>query len=137
MTLLTFNSGSVFFPELVGTALLVLMGCGVVAGVLLAHSKAQNAGWVVITFGWGLAVMIGAGSVADYGGASLNPAVTLGIWARAVTAGCNCCGSDCTVISSTVNAFSSRKHPIAVRSRADITAPVPSISPRSRPSART
>lgn len=82
MTLLTFNSGSVFFPELVGTALLILMGCGVVAGVLLAHSKAQNSGWVVITFGWGLGVMIGAGSVADYGGASLNPAVTLGIWAN-------------------------------------------------------
>src|SRR5690348_395124 len=58
------------------------MGCGVVAGVLLAHSKAQNSGWVVITFGWGLGVMIGAGSVADYGGASLNPAVTLGIWAN-------------------------------------------------------
>src|SRR5436190_3129353 len=58
------------------------MGCGVVAGVLLAHSKAQNSGWIVITFGWGLGVMIGAASVADYGGASLNPAVTLGIWAN-------------------------------------------------------
>ncbi len=82
MTVLTFNAGSVFLPELVGTALLVLLGCGVVAGVLLAHSKAQNSGWVVITLGWGLAVMIGAGSVADYGGASLNPAVTLGVWAN-------------------------------------------------------
>ena len=58
MTLLTFNSGSVFFPELVGTALLILMGCGVVAGVLLAHSKAQNSGWIVITFGWGMAVFV-------------------------------------------------------------------------------
>ncbi len=82
MTVLTFNTGSVFLPEMVGTALLVLMGCGVVAGVLLAHSKAQNSGWVVITLGWGLAVMIGAGSVADYGGAHLNPAVTLGVWAN-------------------------------------------------------
>ena len=81
MTVLTFNSGTVFLSETVGTALLILMGCGVVAGVLLAHSKAQNSGWIVITFGWGLGVMIGAASVADYGGASLNPAVTLGIWA--------------------------------------------------------
>jgi len=63
----TFNAGSVFLPEMIGTALLVLLGCGVVAGVLLAHSKAQNSGWVVITFGWGIAVMIGAGSVADPG----------------------------------------------------------------------
>src|SRR5207248_10999527 len=78
---MTLNSGSVFIPEVIGTALLILMGCGVVAGVLLAHSKAQNSGWIVITFGWGLGVMIGAASVADYGGASLNPAVTVGIWA--------------------------------------------------------
>ncbi len=76
------NSGSVFIPEMIGTALLVLLGCGVVAGVLLAKSKAENAGWVVITFGWGFAVMVGAGSVADYGGAQLNPAVTLGVWAN-------------------------------------------------------
>ena len=76
------NSGSVFLPELIGTALLVLLGCGVVAGVLLAKSKAENAGWVVITFGWGFAVMVGAGSVADYGGGQLNPAVTLGVWAN-------------------------------------------------------
>jgi glycerol uptake facilitator protein len=78
----TFNAGSVFLPEMVGTALLILMGCGVVAGVLLAHSKAQNSGWIVITLGWGLGVMIGAGSVANYGGAHLNPAVTLGVWAN-------------------------------------------------------
>ncbi len=82
MTVLTFNSGSVFLPEMVGTALLILLGCGVVAGVLLAHSKAQNSGWIVITFGWGLGVMVGAASVADYGGAHLNPAVTLGVWAN-------------------------------------------------------
>jgi glycerol uptake facilitator protein len=81
VTVLTFNSGTVFLSETVGTALLILLGCGVVAGVLLAHSKAQNSGWIVITFGWGLGVMVGAASVADYGGASLNPAVTLGIWA--------------------------------------------------------
>jgi glycerol uptake facilitator protein len=78
----TFNAGSVFLPEMVGTALLILLGCGVVAGVLLAHSKAQNSGWIVITLGWGLGVMVGAGSVANYGGANLNPAVTLGVWAN-------------------------------------------------------
>ncbi len=82
MTVLTFNSGTVFLSETVGTALLILLGCGVVAGVLLSHSKAQNSGWVVITFGWGIGVMVGAASVFDYGGASLNPAVTLGIWAN-------------------------------------------------------
>jgi glycerol uptake facilitator protein len=69
---------SIFKAELIGTALLVLLGDGVVAGVLLAKSKAQNAGWVVITFGWGIAVMVGAYSVVNYSGAQLNPAVTLG-----------------------------------------------------------
>jgi glycerol uptake facilitator protein len=78
----TLNGGSVFLPEMIGTALLITMGCGVVAGVLLAHSKAQNSGWIVITFGWGLGVMLGAVSVFDYGGAHLNPAVTLGVWAN-------------------------------------------------------
>jgi glycerol uptake facilitator len=68
--------------EIVGTGLLILLGDGVVAAVLLNKSKAQNSGWIVITFGWGLGVMIGAGSVADYGGAHLNPAVTLGVWAN-------------------------------------------------------
>jgi glycerol uptake facilitator protein len=67
--------------EIIGTALLILLGDGVVAAVLLNKSKAQNSGWIVITFGWGLGVMIGAASVADYGGANLNPAVTLGVWA--------------------------------------------------------
>lgn len=78
---MTLDPGSVFLPELIGTALLVLLGCGVVAGVLLAKSKAESAGWVVITFGWGFAVMVGAASVAPYGGAALNPAVVLGVWA--------------------------------------------------------
>src|SRR5579862_3642180 len=57
---------TIFKSELIGTALLVLLGDGVVAGVLLAKSKAQNAGWVVITFGWGIAVMVGAYSVVNY-----------------------------------------------------------------------
>jgi len=69
----------IFKAEVIGTALLVLLGDGVVAGVLLAKSKAQNAGWVVITFGWGIAVMVGAYSVVDFSGAHLNPAVTVGV----------------------------------------------------------
>jgi glycerol uptake facilitator protein len=46
----------------------------------LAKSKAENSGWIVITFGWGFGVMVGAYSVAQFSGAHLNPAVTLGIW---------------------------------------------------------
>jgi glycerol uptake facilitator protein len=68
-----------FKAEMIGTFLLVLLGDGVVAGVLLAKSKAQNAGWIVITWGWGLAVTVGAYSVARFSGAQLNPAVTTGL----------------------------------------------------------
>jgi glycerol uptake facilitator protein len=64
--------------ELVGTALLVLLGNGVVAGVLLSKSKAQNAGWIVITAGWGLALAIAVYAVGAISGAHLNPAITLG-----------------------------------------------------------
>jgi glycerol uptake facilitator len=70
-----------FLGEVVGTAVLILLGDGVVAGVLLNRSKAQNAGWIVITWAWGLAVLAGVfTSVAVSGGlAHLNPAVTLGL----------------------------------------------------------
>jgi glycerol uptake facilitator protein len=66
--------------EIIGTALLILLGDGVVAAVLLNHSKAQNSGWIVITWGWGMAVMVAAYSVGQFSGAHLNPAVTLGLW---------------------------------------------------------
>jgi glycerol uptake facilitator protein len=66
--------------EIIGTALLILLGDGVVAAVLLARSKAENGGWIVITFGWGLGVMTGAYAVWQFSGAHLNPAVTLGVW---------------------------------------------------------
>jgi glycerol uptake facilitator protein len=68
----------IFTAEVVGTAILILLGDGVVAGVLLAHSKAENAGWIVITFGWGMAVAIAVYAVAQFSGAHLNPAVTIG-----------------------------------------------------------
>ncbi|MBA4496540.1 MIP/aquaporin family protein [Paenactinomyces guangxiensis] len=67
-----------FLAELIGTMILIMLGDGVVAGVLLNKSKAQNSGWIVITFGWGFAVMIAAYVVGHYSGAYLNPALTLG-----------------------------------------------------------
>ena len=68
-----------FFAEIFGTAILILLGDGVVAGVLLAKSKAQNAGWIVITWAWGLAVFCGVVVAGPLSGAHLNPAVTLGL----------------------------------------------------------
>jgi glycerol uptake facilitator protein len=68
-----------FLAEVFGTALLILLGDGVVAAVLLAKSKAQNAGWIVITMGWGLAVFVGVVVAGPLSGAHLNPAVTLGL----------------------------------------------------------
>jgi glycerol uptake facilitator protein len=65
--------------EIIGTGLLILLGDGVVAAVLLAKSKAENAGWIVITFGWGFAVMAGVYAIGQFSGAHLNPAVTLGL----------------------------------------------------------
>ncbi|MGH2445237.1 MAG: MIP/aquaporin family protein [Candidatus Limnocylindria bacterium] len=67
-----------FLAELIGTAILVTLGNGVVAGVLLARSKAENAGWIVIAAGWGLALGLGVYAVAGISGAHLNPAITLG-----------------------------------------------------------
>lgn len=68
-----------FMGEVVGTAVLILLGDGVVAGVLLNRSKSQNGGWIVITFAWAMAVLFGVlASVAVTGGvAHLNPAVTV------------------------------------------------------------
>jgi glycerol uptake facilitator protein len=71
---------SIIPAEIIGTALLILLGDGVVAAVLLAKSKAENSGWIVITFGWGMAVAMAVYTVGFFSGAHLNPAVTLGIW---------------------------------------------------------
>lgn len=68
-----------FMAELVGTMLLILLGDGVVAAVVLNKSKAQNSGWIVITTGWGLAVAMGVYAAGRISGGYINPAVTLGL----------------------------------------------------------
>ncbi|MFC8453268.1 MIP/aquaporin family protein [Kitasatospora sp. NPDC057223] len=74
-----FSNGDIFVGETLGTAALILLGGGVCAAVTLKKSKAVNAGWLAITFGWGFAVMIAAYMSASKSGAHLNPAVTLAI----------------------------------------------------------
>ncbi|MDQ4001001.1 MAG: aquaporin family protein [Actinomycetota bacterium] len=69
----------IYIAEFVGTLILVLLGDGVVAGVLLRQSKAEHAGWIVITFGWGMGVALAVYSVGVISGAHINPAVTIGL----------------------------------------------------------
>ena len=68
-----------FLGEIFGTMILIIFGGGVVAGVLLKHSKAEASGWIVITFGWGLGVAMAIYAVGAISGAHINPAVTLGL----------------------------------------------------------
>jgi glycerol uptake facilitator protein len=68
-----------YIAEAVGTMILILLGDGVVANVLLARSKGQNSGWIVITVGWCVAVTIAVYSVGRISGAHLNPAVTIAL----------------------------------------------------------
>jgi glycerol uptake facilitator protein len=70
---------SPLLAELLGTAILVLLGDGVVANVVLQRTKGNDAGWIVITTGWALAVTIAVYSVGSVSGAHLNPAVTIGL----------------------------------------------------------
>ena len=70
---------SEFLAEFIGTAMLVTIGDGVVANVLLQKTKGHGSGWIVITTAWGLAVAVAAYSVGRVSGAHLNPAVTLAI----------------------------------------------------------
>ncbi|WP_079527040.1 MULTISPECIES: MIP/aquaporin family protein [Halobacillus] len=69
---------SEFVAEVLGTMILIILGGGVVGGVVLKGTKAEGAGWVVITIGWGLAVAMGVYAVGNFTGAHINPAVTLG-----------------------------------------------------------
>ncbi len=70
---------SIFLAELLGTALLIILGNGVVANVVLNKNKGQNSGWIVITMGWAMAVFVGVITVGAYSGAHLNSAVTLSL----------------------------------------------------------
>lgn len=68
---------SAFIAELIGTAILILLGGGVVANVVLKGTKGHNSGWIVICTAWALAVFIGVCIAGPYSGAHLNPAVTI------------------------------------------------------------
>lgn len=70
---------SPFAGEIIGTMILILLGDGVVANVLLNRSKGQNSGWIVITTGWALAVAVAVYAVGRISGAHINPAVTIGL----------------------------------------------------------
>ena len=70
---------SEFTAELIGTMLLILLGNGVVANVILKGTKGYNGGWMVITTGWALAVFVGVVFAGPYSGAHLNPAVTIAL----------------------------------------------------------
>ncbi|MBL7729198.1 MAG: aquaporin family protein [Dinghuibacter sp.] len=69
---------NIFLSELMGMAMLILLGNGVVANVVLNKTKGQNSGWIVITFGWAMAVFVGV-YVASFSGGHLNPAVTIAL----------------------------------------------------------
>ena len=70
---------SPFLAELLGTMLLVILGDGVVANVVLNRTKGQNGGWIVITAGWAFGVTVAVYAVGTFSGAHLNPAVTIGL----------------------------------------------------------
>ncbi|MFY4719538.1 MIP/aquaporin family protein [Streptomyces sp. LaBMicrA B280] len=73
------SSSDIFIGETLGTAILILLGGGVCAAVTLKASKARNAGWIAIAFGWGFAVMTAVYISAPLSGAHLNPAVTVAL----------------------------------------------------------
>ncbi len=70
---------SPFIAEIIGTAILVLLGNGVVANVLLRNTKGNGGGWIVITWGWGIAVFVAVYMMGQFSGAHINPAVTVGL----------------------------------------------------------
>ncbi len=70
---------SAFTAEIIGTAILILLGGGVCANVLLNNTKGNKAGWIVVTFGWGMGVFTAVFTVSSFSGAHINPAVTIGL----------------------------------------------------------
>ncbi|MCI0752146.1 MAG: aquaporin family protein [Flammeovirgaceae bacterium] len=70
---------NIYLAEFIGTMLLIFLGDGVVAGVILKGTKSENAGWFTIVIGWGLAVALAIYAVGNISGAHINPAVTLAL----------------------------------------------------------
>jgi len=68
-----------FLGEIIGTGLLIVLGNGVVANVVLNATKGQGSGWIVITWGWGMAVFVAVFTVGVFSGAHINPAVSVGL----------------------------------------------------------
>lgn len=68
-----------FLGEVFGTMILIIFGGGVVAGVVLKHSKAEASGWIVVTFGWAMGVAMAIYAVGQFSGAHINPAVTISL----------------------------------------------------------
>ncbi len=68
-----------FIGEVIGTAILILLGNGVVANVVLNGTKGEGSGWIVIVWGWGMAVFVAVFTVAAFSGAHINPAVTVAL----------------------------------------------------------
>src|SRR6476659_10189303 len=68
-----------FLSELLGTMFLIVLGDGVVANVVLSRTKGHNSGWIVIAFGWGMAVFVAVFCVSEFSGAHIKPAVTMAI----------------------------------------------------------
>jgi len=69
-----------YLAEFIGTMLLIILGEGVVAGVVLKNTKSENSGWLTIVLAWGLAVTMAIYAVGNISGAHLNPAITLALW---------------------------------------------------------
>lgn len=70
---------SPILAEFIGTSILLLFGCGVVANVILNKTKGNGSGWIVITWGWGMGVFIAVFTMGQFSGAHINPAVTIGL----------------------------------------------------------
>ncbi len=87
-----------FVAEIVGTMILILLGDGVVAGVLLNKSKAHASGWIVITFAWAMAVFSGIAVAGQFSGAHINPAVSLAVFLNDQVNGLGAFGADSLVL---------------------------------------
>lgn len=87
-----------FVAEILGTMILILLGDGVVAGVLLAKTKANSSGWIVITFAWAMAVFSGIAVAGQFSGAHINPAVTFAVWIQDLLNGSGKFGVDSMVL---------------------------------------